>query len=462
MKHLKYLRFTAFSLKLRSSALAAASLCGTIAFGSAQAATELTIATVNNPDMVTMQKLTPEFQKAYPDISLKWVVLPENELRQKVTLDIASNAGEFDVATVGTYEVPIWAKNGWLEPLDPLFGKNAGIAKSYDLKDVVLPIRKGLSYNGQLFALPFYAESSMTYYRKDLFAAAGLKMPIKPTWAQVESFAAKLNKPADGVYGVCLRGLPGWGENMAVFGTIVNTFGGRWFDNSWKSQLNSPEWKSAMTFYVNLVKKYGPPGVTSNGFTENLTLFSQGRCAMWVDATVAAGLLSDPKSSTVVNTVGFVNAPTGPGTPRGSNWLWSWSLSIPKSTKKEDAAFKFVTWATSKEYIALVAKTKGTWAAVPPGTRESTYKNAEYKKAAGAFASVVLDSIKRADPTKSTRDPVPYVGVQFVGIPEFQALGTQVGQYLAGAVSGQTTIDEALAQGQAAAEKVAKEGGYQK
>ena len=433
-----------------------------VALGSARAATEITIATVNNPDMVTMQQLTPEFQKAYPDITLKWVVLPENELRQKVTLDIASGAGSFDVATVGTYEVPIWAKNGWLEPLTPIFAKNAALAKSYDLNDVLTPVRKGLSYNNQLFALPFYAESSMTYYRKDLFAAAGLKMPAKPTWSQIEGFAAKLHKPSAGQYGICLRGLPGWGENMAVFATVVNTFGGRWYDTSWNAKVNSPEWKSAMNFYVNMIKKYGPPGVTSNGFTENLTLMSQGKCGMWIDATVAAGFLVDGSQSKIVNTVGFANAPTGPGTPRGSNWLWSWSLTIPKSTKKEDAAFKFITWATSKEYIALVAKTKGSWASVPPGTRTSTYNNPEYKKAAGAFAPIVLASIKRADPTKSTRDPVPYVGVQFVGIPEFQALGTQVGQYLAGALSGQQSVDSALEQAQVAAAKVAVDGGYKK
>ena len=447
---------------MKRLSLLSLALCATSLGVSAQAATTITIATVNNPDMVTMQKLTPEFTKKYPDINVKWVVLPENELRQKVTLDVASNAGGFDVATVGTYEVPIWAKNGWLDPLNPMFNKDTAIAKSYDLTDVLEPVRKGLSYNGQLYALPFYAESSMTYYNKDLFKKAGLTMPAQPTWRQIEQFAAKIHNPAQGVYGICLRGLPGWGENMALFTTIVNTFGGRWYDQNWNAQLNTPAWKNAMTFYVNLLKKYGPTGATSNGFTENLTLMSQGKCGMWVDATVAAGFLKDPASSKIVNSVGFANAPVGPGTPRGSNWLWSWSLAIPKSTKKEDAAFKFITWATSKDYIALVAKEKGTWAAVPPGTRASTYANPNYKKAAGDFASLVLNSIRRADPTRPTKDPVPYTGIQFVGIPQFQALGTQVGQYLAGALSGQTSIDQALKQAQDAAARVAKEGGYQK
>ena len=433
-----------------------------VGLSSAQAASTITIATVNNPDMVTMQKLTPEFNKKYPDITVKWVVLPENELRQKLTLDVASGAGSFDLATVGAYEVPIWAKNGWLTPLTPLFTKDAALSSSYKLDDVLPGVRKALTVGGQLYAVPFYAESSMTFYNKDLFKKAGLTMPAQPTWTQLKSFADKITDPKTGVYGVCLRGLPGWGENMALFSTMVNTFGGRWYDNNWTAQLDSPAWKNAMTFYVDLMKKDGPPGATSNGFTENLTLMSQGKCGLWVDATSAAGPLLDPSSSKVINSVGFTNAPTGPGTPRGNHWYWSWNLAIPKSTKQQDAAFKFLTWATSPQYITLVAKTKGNWAAVPPGTRTSTYTNPLYRKAAGAFSSLVLSSINSADVTKATKDPVPYTGVQYVAIPEFQALGTQVGQYLAGALSGQTTVDQALSQAQAAATKVAKDGKYQK
>lgn len=434
----------------------------TVGLSSAQAASTITIATVNNPDMVTMQKLTPEFHKKYPDITVKWVVLPENELRQKLTLDVASGAGSFDVATVGAYEVPIWAKNGWLTPLTPLFTKDAALSSSYKLDDVLPGVRKALTVGGQLYAVPFYAESSMTFYNKDLFKKAGLTMPAQPTWTQLKSFADKITDPKTGVYGVCLRGLPGWGENMALFSTMVNTFGGRWYNNNWTAQLDSPAWKNAMTFYVDLMKKDGPPGATSNGFTENLTLMSQGKCGLWVDATSAAGPLLDGSSSKVINSVGFTNAPTGPGTPRGNHWYWSWNLAIPKTTKQQDAAFKFLTWATSPEYITLVAKTKGNWAAVPPGTRTSTYTNPLYRKAAGAFSSLVLSSINSADVTKATKDPVPYTGVQYVAIPEFQALGTQVGQYLAGALSGQTTVDQALSQAQAAATKVAKDGKYQK
>jgi sorbitol/mannitol transport system substrate-binding protein len=414
--------------------------------------TTLTIATVNNPDMIVMQKLTPHFEQQHPDIKINWVTLPENTLRQKVTTDIATNAGSYDILTIGTLEVPIWAKNGWLLPFNNL-------PASYDESDLLKPVVAGLSYKDTLYALPFYGESSMTYYRKDLFAKAGLSMSEHPTWKQIESFAKKLNDPSNNVYGVCLRGEPGWGENMAFFDTLVNTFGGRWFNMNWQAQLNTDAWKNATNFYVNLVTNYGPPGVTSNGFTENETLFANGQCAMWVDATVAAGYLSDPDNSKVADQVGFAFAPTAV-TPNGSHWLWSWALAIPKSTKKADAARTFITWATSQDYIKLVAKTNG-WVAVPPGTRDSTYKNPNYQKAA-PFADIVEKSINSADPNHPTKDPVPYVGVQFVAIPEFEAIGTRVGQMLAGAVAGQTTVDQFLKNAQAYVSKTMKQAGYPK
>src|SRR5919201_545667 len=402
----------------------------------------LTIATVNNPDMVVMEGLTSVFTKKY-GIKVKYVTLPENTLRQKVTSDVATGGGQFDIATVGTYDVPIWAKNKWLVSLEPYFAKlSPSAAKAYDLNDVIQKVRLGLSYQGQLYAVPFYGESSMTYYNKKLFAAAGLKMPLHPTWSQIQSFAAKLHKPSSNQYGICLRALPGWGEFGAPLTTVINTFGGQWFNMKWEPQLTAPATKAAVNFYVDLVRKYGEPGATSSGFTECETAMAQGKAAMWVDATVAAGQLTDPSKSKVAKDIGFAYAPTKV-TPRGSHWLWAWSLAMEASSKKKDAAFKFLTWATSKDYIKLAAGKNG-WASVPPGTRISTYKNPSYKKAAGAFAGIVLNSMLTADPTNATLHKVPYTGVQFVGIPEFQQIGTLVTQNLAAAVAGKTSVDSAL------------------
>jgi sorbitol/mannitol transport system substrate-binding protein len=432
-----------------------------VGVGSARTkATTITIATVNNGDMIVMESLTKDFTKKY-GINVKYVTLPENTLRQKVTSDVATGGGQFDIATVGTYDVPIWAKNKWLVNLQPMFsGLSASASKAYDLNDVIPKVRLGLSYQKNLYALPFYGESSMMYYNKALFAAAGLKMPLHPTWNQVAAFAAKLNNPSKNQYGICLRALPGWGEFGAPLTTVINTFGGEWFNNSWEPQLTSPADVKAVTFYVNLLRKSGEPGATSSGFTECETAMAQGKAAMWVDATVAAGALSDPKQSKVAKDIGFAYAPTQV-TPLGSHWLWSWSLGVEASSKNQAAAFKFITWATSKDYIKLVAAKNG-WASVPPGTRVSTYANPAYKKAAGAFEGIVLNSMLTADPTHSTLHKVPYVGVQFVGIPEFQNIGTLVTQDLAGAVAGSTSVSSALAQAQNQVTRIMKQAGYLK
>ncbi|MBT2325137.1 sugar ABC transporter substrate-binding protein [Variovorax paradoxus] len=419
--------------------------------GLAQAATELVIATVNNGHMIEMQKLTPAFEKAYPDIKLKWVTLEEGTLRQRVTTDIATKGGQFDVMTIGLYEAPIWSKKGWLQPINT--------DAAYDADDLLPAIRDGLSYQGKLYAAPFYGESSMLMYRKDLADKVGFKMPEQPTWTQIKELASKIHDPKAGVYGMCLRGKPGWGDNMAFLTTLVNTHGGQWFDMSWKPQIDTKPWKDAITFYVDMMKAYGPPGASANSFNENLALFNEGKCGMWVDATIAASFISDPKQSKVADKVAFAQAPVAV-TPKGANWLWSWNLAIPASSTKSEAAQTFVKWATSKDYIKLVAKEHG-WATVPTGTRKSTYANPEFQKVA-KFAEAEKKAIDSANLTDSTLPKSPYAGVQYAAIPEFQAIGVAVGQQMSAALSGKVTIDQALKTSQIAAEREMKKGGYYK
>ncbi len=439
-------------VKLDKAVILAAGFAMVVSIAPAQAQTTITIATVNNGDMVVMQKLSATFEKLHPDIRLRWVVLEENVLRQRVTTDIATKAGQFDIMTIGNYEVPIWAKQGWLAPYENL-------PASYDVDDLLKPVREALSYEGKLYGLPFYAESAMTYYRTDLFDKAGLKMPASPTYDQIRQFADKITDKPNQIYGLCLRGKPGWGENMAVITSLVNAYGGQWFDSGWKTKIDSPEWTKAVTWYADAMKANGPPGVSSNGFNENLALFSTGRCGMWIDASVAGGMLYDKKQSQVADKVGFAQMPSGSfaGAP---TWLWSWNLGIPESSKNKEAARTFATWATSKDYIKLVAAENG-WVAVPPGTRQSTYSNEDYAKAA-PFASFVKTAIEQARPGAPTREPRPYTGAQFVAIPEYQGIGTQVGQTIAGTLTGQTTVDQALKTAQAATARTMTQAGYPK
>jgi sorbitol/mannitol transport system substrate-binding protein len=419
---------------------------------------EITIATVNNPDMVVMESFTSEFEAMHPNITLNWVILPENELRSRVTTDVATGGSSFDVVTVGAFEVPLWAQTEWIYSVDTLMSENPdSVQADYGVDDLLAPIRSALSYDGELYALPFYGESSMTYYNKDLFEAAGLEMPEQPTWEQIREFACTLHNPDEGVYGITLRGLPGWGEVMAPLTTVVNTYGGRWFDENWEPQLNTPEWNEAVSFYINLIQECGQPGATGTGFTEALTLLSQGQAAMWVDATVAAGFLTNPEQSQIADSVGFARAPVGP-VDKGNAWLWTWSLAIPVTSEHSAEALQFITWATSRDYIELVGETNG-WGTIPPGTRVSTYEREEYLEAA-EFAPLVLASIEGADPTDATRDPVPYIGVQFAGIPEFQGIGTTVSQFIADALAGNITVEDALNEAQEATHEEMEDAGY--
>ena len=438
-------------MKIRSQSTVAGAVALAVSLGAsaAMADTKITIATVNNGHMIEMQKLTPEFEKAHPDIKVKWVTLEEGVLRQTVTQDIANKSGLYDIMTIGMYEAPIWGKRGWLEPIDS--------SGAYDMEDILPSIRGGLSYDGTMYAAPFYGESSMVMYRKDLVAKAGMQINDRDSWDHIRDVAAAVHDPDNGIYGACLRGKAGWGDNMALVTTMANSFGARWFDEGWKPDLESDAWNKAVTFYVDLLNNYGPPGASANSFNENLALFNEGKCGMWIDATIAASFVTDPKQSKVADQVAFAQSPYA-ATEKGANWLWAWSLAIPTASKKVDAAQEFIRWATSKEYIKLVAQHNG-WASVPTGTRTSTYENANFQKAA-VFAAAELKAINSANPEDSTLEPSPYVGVQFAAIPEFQAIGTTTGQMIAGALTGNMTVKQALKLANRTADRQMRQAGY--
>lgn len=435
---MKFLKQTALGLALGATLTTLPALAG-----------ELTIATVNNGHMIEMQKLTPEFEAAHPGTTLKWVTLEEGVLRQRVTTDISTKGGQFDVMTIGMYEAPIWGSRDWLQPLE--------FDADYDVDDILPAMRGGLSHKGKLYAAPFYGESSMIMYRKDLVDAAGMTIEDNPTWDHIEKVAAALTDKDKGVYGICLRGKPGWGDNMAFLTTMANSFGAQWFNGDWKPALDSDAWNKAVNFYVNLLTKYGPPGSEGNSFNEILALMNEGKCGMWIDATIAASFVTDPGQSKVADKMAFAQSPYM-ATKKGANWLWAWALAIPAGTKQADDARKFIEWATSKQYIELVASKNG-WGNVPTGTRQSTYDNPKFKEAA-TFDEAELKAILSANPEDSTMNPSPYVGVQFAAIPEFQAIGIAVGQQMTAALAGEISVEKALENAQEAADREMRKAGY--
>jgi sorbitol/mannitol transport system substrate-binding protein len=402
----------------------------------------VTIAIANNGDMKRMQRLAVEFERENADLELAWVVLEENLLRQRVTLDVALQSGQYDVVMVGNYEVPIWADRGWLVPLD---------GDDFASDDLIPAIAQALSRDGRLYGAPFYAESALTMYRKDLFEGAGIDMPPSPSWSLVVDAARRLTDTEKGVYGICLRGKAGWGENMALVSTMAHSWGARWFDMEWRPQLVTRAWQEAVDTYVTLLRDYGPPGSSTNGFNENLALFQSGRCAMWMDASVAASFVTDPAQSSVHDRVGFALFPSNEGVRNHGNWLWAWSFVVPTAARDTAAAKRFVEWATGPRYMRRVIEESG-WASAPPGTRISLYESPEYRRAA-PFWDVVLSAIASANTAKPAVEDVPYVGGNFVSIAPYQSIGTLVGQQMSAAVAGSLSAAEALHRAQAITER---------
>ncbi|WP_030904286.1 ABC transporter substrate-binding protein [Streptomyces sp. NRRL F-5126] len=410
----------------------------------------LNVLMVNNPQMTELQKLTADNFTKKTGIKVHFTVLPENDARDKFTQDFSNQAGQYDIATISNFEVPFYAKNGWLAPLDSYVKKD----KAFDQADILKPMQESLTGDdGKLYAEPFYGESSFLMYRKDLFAKKHLTMPAHPTWQQVADLAAKVDGATPGVKGICLRGLPGWGEMIAPLTTVVNTMGGTWYDKDWNAQLTAPAFEKATKFYVDLVRKHGEAGAAQSGYAECLNDMTQGKTAMWYDSTAGAGSL-EASNSPVKGKIGYVPAPVDK--TKTSGWLYTWAWGVQKASKNQDAAWKFISWASSKGYEDLVGKKIG-WSNVPAGKRASTYSNPDYLKEASAFADITKKSIAGVDPKNPGVQQRPTPGIQFVDFPGFTDLGTKVSQEISSAIAGKQSVEDALKKSQALAEKAGKE-----
>ena len=402
----------------------------------------INVAIVDNPQMKDISKLTPSLFTDKSGIEVDYTILDEGTLRQVTTRDVQAGGRQFDVVMIGPYEAPQFGRDGNLTDLTPF----ASDDEAYNLDDIIPAVRSALSFDGKLYAAPFYGESSFLMYRKDVLKDEGVSMPAKPTWTEVAEIARKIDKPD--MAGICLRGLPGWGDLGASFTTVLNTFGGTWWsaneDGSVdEAMVDQPEFRKALQFYVDLVRDAGEKDAAGSSFNECLSQYLDEKVAMWYDATVAAGLL-EADDSDVKGKNGYAPAPVEE-TP-ASGWLWTWALAIPATSEQVDLAWEYISFATGPEYLKQAGtRVPGGWAAIPPGTRESTYEIPQYEKAAAAFAEPTLDAISAApidNPGTTKRPGLP--GVQYVGIPEFQDVGDRCTEQFSAAIAGRASIDEAL------------------
>ena len=395
---------------------------------------------VNNPQMLELQKLTADNFTKQSGIKVNFVVKVEQDMRDTASTEFGNQSGQYDVATLSNFEIPYYAKAGWIADMQSIASDSA-----FDQADILPSMSSSLSYNGKIYGEPFYGESSFLMYRKDVFAKLGIKVPDNPTWTQVAEWAAKADGSRAGMKGICLRGLAGWGDNLAPLTTVVNTMGGTWFDQGWNAQVNTGGFKKAANFYVDLIHKHGEAGAATFSFPQCLAAMQGGKTSRWYDATSAAGSL-EASSSPVKGKIGYVAAPHEM-TPQ-AGWLYSWAWAIEKATKHLDDAKKFVAWASSKDYEQLVAKdttnSTGGPTNVPAGKRASTYADPTYLKVAGSFATPTLNAIKNAPATNPGVQKRPYTGIQFVGIPAFTDFGLTCAKAVSSAIAGSESTDSAL------------------
>jgi sorbitol/mannitol transport system substrate-binding protein len=435
------LRLRRLAVALITGATLIAVLAGAASSTPAQSKT-IRVAIVGNPQMEDIARLTPSLFTRRTGIKVRYSILEEGKLREIVTRDVGSGGRQFDVVMIGPYEAPQFGASGLLQNLTPRAKRDA----SYRYNDLIPAVRNALSANGKMYASPFYGESSFVMYRKDVMRANNVTVPARPTWDQIASIARRID--TNRMAGICLRGKPGWGDLGASFTTVLNTFGGTWWSAKAngepdKAQVDKPAFREALTFYVNLVKDAGESDAANASFNECLAQYKDGRVAMWYDATVAAGIL-EANDSAVKGKNGYALAPVKK--TKASGWLWTWALAIPRESPDPATAWRYISWATGPAYIkAAGRRVSGGWAAIPPGTRLSTYRIPQYKKAAKAFAAITLAAMRAApinNPGTTKRPGVP--GVQYVGIPEFQDVGNQCTEQFSSVIAGRTSIDDAL------------------
>lgn len=448
------MKVTRRRIALASSGVAVAmfaTACGSGGFGAGAEDSDSTdgatidVIAVNLPAQEDLVEMTAEHFTPETGITVNFTLLPENDVRAKITQEFSSQAGVYDVASLSNYEIPFYADNGWVAQIDDYLADDA----DFDLDDMLPSMMASMTgSDGATYGIPFEGQSSFTMYRQSVFDDLGLTMPDNPTWDEVAELAETIDEQTD-MDGICLRGLPGWGQQLAPLNTVINTFGGTWYDENWDAQLTSPETVEAVEFYVELIQEHGEPGAAQAGYAECLNRFLQGDSAMWVDATNSGGPV-EAEDSPIAGDVGYAQSPVE--LTDASGWLWTWAWGIQAASDNQDAAWQFVSWASSQEYEELVAETYD-WSRVPYGKRQSTFDNSEFQESAPFYAAA-MEAIMSADPDDPGVQPRPYTGVQFVGIPEFISLGTSVSEDIAAAIAGNMTVQEALERSQTAAQEV--------
>jgi multiple sugar transport system substrate-binding protein len=303
-------------------------------------------------------------------IKVQYETFTEDQYRQKVLLELAAGTGSVDVIHTATAQegLKFW-RSGWYEPLDEYLKSPRLTDPGFDLADISKPALQGNTYDGKLVALPTMQQTTMLYYRKDLFDKHKIKVP--QTFAELEEAAKKLHNLEDGgqkVVGIVLRGKKAAATSQ--WAPYLFGFGGSWLTKDGKPAMNTPEAVQAFDYYGRLLRNYGPPGAVNYHWYECVSLFVQGKAAMYTDVSNRIFFFEDPSKSQIVGKIGYAMFPAGPAGRKPTMEVWS--MAVSSKSKKKEAAYLFVQWAAGKENI-LKMQMKGA-----PSVRASAWKDPKF------------------------------------------------------------------------------------
>ena len=410
------------------------------------AGSAITVGVRENPTMDLIREITDEFFTLPTGIEVQFVDIPPEMTFRDFETGIVRGPS-FDALMIDPFETPQVGANGWVHDLAPFAIEDEG----YDLAGFIPSTIEANSTNDGLFAVPFYAESTMIMYNQQIIDDAGIDFPEAPTWQQVADIARQLD--TDETTGICLNGIAEWDQLGAALTTVVNTFGGTWWEANedgtpGEAQIDQPDsgFRAATELYLNLATDAGPDNFTQTGFDQCNEQFQNGEVAIWYGTTAAPPSL-ESEGSVMAGNVGYARAPIDQTAASGA--LWTWGLTLPIGGGRPDAGWEFIRWATSPDTIQVMAEqAPGGWtdpAVVGAATRNSHFDIPAFAEATEPYIDIVFDELNAADPNNPGTTPRPGLpGVQYVGIPEFQQVATDCSTELSAAVNGSIAVDEAL------------------
>lgn len=401
-----------------------------------QAAGEsITVAVIPASYFDNLISLAPQFE-ALTGVTLRFEKIPPAQIRQKSVLDLTSKTGTYATHAADPMYYPLYAANGWVEPLET-YAANATLTDPawFKLDDIVPAWRAANTVDGKLLGMPYDGEVTLQVLRTDLYEAKGLKPA--DTLEEFVKNAAALHDPNSRVWGTALRGVAGAGQNVYIYSSLFREFGGEWFKGG-KLTVNGPEAEAALTWYVDVMRKFAPTAAQGWNWPDIADAFSQGTLASYVDAHSSASVVNNPDKSKVIGKIAYARWPKGPSGKRVTSiWNWGFPINAALPQKRRQATWLFIQWAASAETQARTAHRFAGPAKRSGVNRTSLWKDPAYVELMNKFGDNFVEATLASLEQDTDVDWRPRV-------PQWPAIGDVLATAIQSALAGQSPVKAAL------------------